>query len=322
MLYITTRNSVDCHTAYHALTEQSGPDGGLYMPFHLPILEKDEIRAMKEAGFGGTVAKILNLFFGTDINGWEVETCIGKNPLRTVITGQQIFAVEDWHVLGGRYENLVRNLYKKVCGEYGLQEPTIWFRIVTRIAVLFASYGEFSGETVDISLNVGDFSDPIAAFYARKMGLPLGTILCNSSDGGAVWDLIHRGAGNAVQLRSAVCLEILLAERFGTDTVRRYLEQSEKGGSFSLPEETAPILDDDLFVAVIGEMRINSVIRSIYRTSGYFADKCTASAFGGIQDFRARTGKSKPTLLFADSDPKFSAELIGRAADIPPEAVH
>ena len=299
MLYLTTRNGVDCHTAYHALTENAGPDGGLYIPFHLPVLSKKEIRELAESGFGSTVAKLLNLFFGTDLNAWDVETCGGKNPLRIVDTGQQIFVLEDWHVLGGKYENLVRNLYEKACSEYGLKEPTVWFRIVIRMAVLFASYGEFSGETMDISVNTGDFSDPMAAYYARKMGLPLGTILCNSSENGAVWDLIHRGTGNTAQLRSAVCLEMLLSELYGADTVKRYLEQAEKGGTFSLPEEASP-LGQDLFVAVIGEARIQPVIRSVHRTSGYFADAHTASAFGGIRDFRARTGKNNPTLLFSD----------------------
>lgn len=308
MLYITTRNGVDCHTAYHALTENAGPDGGLYIPFHLPVLGKGEIREIAEAGFGDALARILNLFFGTDINGWDVETCTGKNPLRMVDTGQQISVLEDWHVLGGKYENLVRNLYERVCAEYGLKEPTVWFRIVVRIAVLFASYGEFPGDTVDISVNTGDFSDPMAAFYARKMGLPLGAILCNSSENSAVWDLIHRGSGNAAQLTGSACLEMLLAELYGADTVQRYLKQAEKSGTFSLPAETVSPLDHDLFVAVIGDARIQSVIHSVFTTSGYFADEYAASAFGGIRDFRAHTGKSNPTILFSDVDPKYGLE--------------
>ena len=43
MLYVTTRNKTDAHTAHKTLTSDRGADGGLYVPFQIPVISKEYI---------------------------------------------------------------------------------------------------------------------------------------------------------------------------------------------------------------------------------------------------------------------------------------
>ena len=48
MLYVTTRNKSDAHTAHNTLIQDRGPEGGLFVPFQLPKLSPEEIHSLKE----------------------------------------------------------------------------------------------------------------------------------------------------------------------------------------------------------------------------------------------------------------------------------
>ena len=63
MLYVTTRNNRDPFTAYRAMREGRGPDGGFFLPFRHPMFSSEEINALAEKTFGQCVAEVLNRLF-------------------------------------------------------------------------------------------------------------------------------------------------------------------------------------------------------------------------------------------------------------------
>ena len=81
MLYVTTRGKYDAFTAARTMNLDRGPDGGLFIPFRLPQLTRDEIIALGSKTFGQNVADILNLFFSTRLSGWDVDMTIGRSPV-------------------------------------------------------------------------------------------------------------------------------------------------------------------------------------------------------------------------------------------------
>ena len=94
MLYVTTRISADAFTAHRALTENRGPEGGLYLPMRMPGLTPDEIRGMGDKSFGQNVADVMNLLFNTDLDGWAVEFSIGRYPVRMVDLSGKVTVAE------------------------------------------------------------------------------------------------------------------------------------------------------------------------------------------------------------------------------------
>ena len=97
MLYVSTRNPADTYTAYRALHENATPDGGQSVPFHLSTFTHEELFALKGQSFSAIVAQMLNLFFGLNLNSWDVESAIGRTPAKLESVGQRLKIAELWH---------------------------------------------------------------------------------------------------------------------------------------------------------------------------------------------------------------------------------
>lgn len=324
MLYITTKDQKDAHTAYKTLLSDCATDGGLYIPMRIPCYTTEEIADLKERSFGDVVAQILNYFFSAQLTAWDVDFAIGRNSVKVVSLGRKIVVSELWHNPESAYSGLERSLFKKLSVNSGISAiPTDWAKIAIRIAVLFGVYGELCrcgvavfGETVDLAMDIGEYFAPVAAVYAKKMGLPVGKLLCCcNSEAGAAWDLIHRNELSTATLPAQLRLglERLLYVMYGESELVRFKDACEKRGIYSVDEEIQERLSDMMFCVVVGKERLDSVINSVYRTDNYLIDHNTALTFGAIRDYRSKAGESKTTLLFAENDPASSVQTILKA---------
>ena len=76
-------------------------------------------------------------------------------------------------------------------------------------------------------------------------------------------------------------------------------------GTSSFVEETSSTVSQPTYTSsvVVGESRVPDVINSVNRSCGYAISKDAAFTFGGLQDYRARTGASCETLLLSMEKP-------------------
>lgn len=319
MLYVSTRGSVDTYTAHRALCEARTPDGGFHLPFHQPTFSDEELSAIKAQPVGNTIAQLLNLFFGLRLTGWDVDCVIGRTPFQTESLGQRITIGEIWHNPGNTADYLIENLYALITGHKGKNKlPHGWAYVAIEISLLFGLYAAL--ETVpedgfDIAVCTGDFSHIVAVQYARKMGLPIHTILCICNENSGIWDLFNKGelyTGATVvktdmpelDTVQPMFLEYFIALQLGSDEVHRYLEACDKTAFYRIDELQLESLHMDIFSAVVSANRAHPIASGIYRTNAYSVDPYTALAYGGLQDYRAKTGISKDTLIVARSRAK------------------
>ena len=214
-------------------------------------------------------------------------------------------------------------------------QSTQWVRIAIRVAVLFAVYSvlpEDKTDLIDVAVACGDFTQPMAVWYARKMGLPIGTIICACNDNSGPWDLICRGeltTGSPVIATQTPALddpcpkglERLVFETLGYASASEFATACNKQTVFRLTEEQIPQLQAGLTAAVVGDSRVETIIRSVYRTSSYLIDPYAAIPFGAIQDYRARSGESKFTLFFVDHNPLLEAKKIAKIVGLQEDAL-
>lgn len=336
MLYRATRNKTDTYTAHRALTQERTPDGGYFVPFRLPVLDRHAVNALKERTFGENVAELLNLFFATHLTGWDVECCIGKAPVRLQTVSHRVLLAELWHNPRGQISYIIDNLYEKLCPEGDMPRASNWAQIAIRISLLFGIYGLLakSGTTqMDIAVNTGDFTVPMAAWYARKMGLPIGTIVCSCNENSATWDLLHRGEmSTGAPVVSSVTplldvsnpegIERLIFEVFGTDEVQKYVNATKKRGLYQIRPDMLQSVSDGMFVSVVGKNRIESVIHSAFASNQQLLDPYAAVSYGGLQDYRAKVGESNPTLLLFENSPLIQCQTVQKATGLTPEQIH
>lgn len=326
MLYITTRDDKDTFTAHRALTEACAPDGGGYVPLRLPSFTSDEIAALKGKSFGAIVAEILNGFFSSRLNGWDVDFCIGRNVCRLVSVHHKIMVAELWHNTDGRYDYIVDRLYKTIAGaDVADLQNTGWFRIAVRISVLFAAYGEMlnqgalaDNETFDVSVSGEDLSKPVAAWYARRMGLPIGKIICAFNENSIAWELLQRGVLHTASAGQEMhtSAERLIHGILSYDDVHIYRSKCQTGQTYTLTEAKQMALSEDFFCAVVGLARAVSIISSIYNSCSYLIDPPTSLSYGALQDYRANTGSRRVTLLLAERAALDFAKQIAAATGI------
>ena len=269
------------------------------------------------------MAHILNLFFSTGLTALDVDFLIGSNPIRINMMPHRLAICELWRNVELTYAYLERSLYQKMSATKE-KEPTDWAKIAIRIAVLFGVFAELNRNNIreaDIAVTTGDFSLPMAAWYARKMGLPIGMIICGCNENNATWDLVHHGELNtdaaivhtdfpALDHPCPKSIERLIFSVFGLKEALRYVAVCDNRGIYTLDEERSRILNDRIASAVVSGRRTSSVIISTYRASGYIIDGYTAVAYGSLQDYRASTCESRKTLLLSDNSPVHAEKEI------------
>lgn len=332
MLYATTRNKHTVETAYKVIHSDCAKDGGLFVPFRMPVFTPEEIEAMAKDSICENMAQILNLFFSCNLTGWDVEFMIGRAPVKVNTITHRILIAEAWHNNQWKLDHVVRTLSDRLRKEAG--PVGNWVSIAVRIALLFGIYGQLlsSGQVeisapVDVAVTTGDFSSPMAAWYAREMGLPIQNIICGCNANGGVWDLLHRGemgtGGIAVRSNTPEAdivlprnLERLIFGTLGVEEAERYLDCCRTGSLYVPGEESFETLRRGMFASVISDSRVSNIIHSVYRTSNYVFSPYGALAYGSLLDYRAKTGESRAALLLCERSPICDGELVASSMNV------
>ncbi len=131
-------------------------------------------------------------------------------------------------------------------------------RLAPQIAYYFSAYCDLvsseqleMGEEADFTVPTGNFGNILAAYYAKRMGLPVGRLVCASNKNNVLTDFIRTGAYNAkrtfyktmspsMDILVSSNLERLLFELSGRDAARtkeRMKSLSETGKYSLTPEE-------------------------------------------------------------------------------------
>ncbi len=335
MLYVTARDHRDAYTAHRALTLDRAADGGLYIPFRLPRYTPEQIAALADRPFSQNLAEILNVFFGCRLTGYDVEFAIGRAPVRFKSLSHRILVCEMWHNPDWKFDWMVRRLSALMLSSYQISHCSEWTFVAVRIAALFGVFGQLmrsgiigAGDRVDISLVSGDFSAPMAVWYARVMGLPIGNIVCCCNENNSLWALLHQGAlptdsiAEATDVPAAdiavpASLERLVHACGGYSEAARFLQICRRGGVYAPNEVMLGRMRSGLNVSVISTGRVTDSIRSVYSSYSYLMGPCTALAYGGLLDYRSRAGESRCALVLSDDSPAVDDALIADAMGIP-----
>ena len=337
MLYVTTRISTDAFTAFRALSENRGPEGGFYVPLRLPSFSAKQIAELADHSFANNVADVLNLFFGTKLDGCEIQLGIGRYSVKLIGLNGKITVVKTWNNPVFRFERMVSGVEKIIRQSDQIsKKPSDWLRIAVRVAVLFGIYGQLlqnatisQQQTIDVSVPSGDLSELMAVWYAKKMGLPVGTIVCCCNENNALWGLLHKGELRtdllATHTHTQMCdfavptdLERLIFGVFGHEEVKRFCEASMTGAIYCLDDKQTEQLREDIYVSVVSTKRIGSVIPNLYKITEFIADPYTALSYSGLSDYRSIMGGSRHALVISEESPLFSLEFVAQCMDMLP----
>ena len=316
MLYVTTRNSRDLYPCLRPLMQDDGPAGGLYVPKELP-------RLVSGGTFGDQVAQVLNSLYLPRLTGAKVNFAIGQSPVRLRAMHHRIALAECWHNPQWDMDWAALELLRLIYPEGDLQSCSEWGRLSVRMAMMagvlqrIVDAGIADQEhPVDIAVETGDYGWPLAAVYLRKMGAPIGTIVCACLDNSSLWDLFRRGelrtgASGAEKLQRG--LERLTCACLGQEEAQRCGAVFERRGVYAPEPEQLALLQEQLYAAVLSTRRVQQLMRSVYHSSGDILTLEAAAAYAGLMDYRAAAAEARTSLVMMEQSPVCQAELV-RAA--------
>ncbi len=335
MLYVTTRSKMDAETVSKALSSDRGQDGGWYIPMQMPAFFQEQLADLTNKPFWEVVAEILNLFFSCRLTAEDLDLSLGQNCIGFTQMSHRIVVAEAWRNVERDYAYIQQQLAWKVCDSLGCSRRlTSWLRIAVRLSLLFGVFAQLTqtgvltqGQVVDISVAAEDFSAVMSFWYGRMMGLPIGKIICSCNENSGAWDLLHLGElhtnTSVTHTSTPLCdlafpleLERLIHGAVGCEEASVFAKRAADGLLYRPEEQTAAAIRKGMFAAVVSRSRMDALIPSVYRTNSYILGTYTALAYGGLMDYRAKTGESGPAMIWAERSPDCDREVVAEAMQV------
>ena len=205
-----------------------------------------------------------------------------------------------------------------------------WGRLVPQIVYYFASYFQLvntgkitMGERVDYCVPTGNFGDILAGYYAKRMGLPVGTLVCASNRNNVLTDFIstgtydarrefHRTTSPSMDILVSSNLERLLFHAAGSDkAVAGYMNELNQNGVYTVSPEVLAVIRESFACGCAGDEEVAAEIKARYEQDHYLCDTHTAVAFKVAENYRARTGSKAPMVVLSTASPfKFPCDVL------------
>ena len=191
-----------------------------------------------------------------------------------------------------------------------------------------------AGQPINICVPSGNFGNILSAYYAMRMGVPVGRLICASNKNKVLTDFINTGVYDAnreffvtnspsMDILISSNLERLLFHLAGEDPaeVRNLMEQLSATGRYTVNKKIKAGLDELFSAGFADEDEIDAAIGELYGSEGYLMDTHTAVGYKVWKDYAERTGDMTPTLIASTASPyKFAASIaksigIGQGTD-------
>lgn len=187
------------------------------------------------------------------------------------------------------------------------------------------------GDRVNFCVPTGNFGNILAAYYAKKMGLPVGKLICASNCNDVLTDFIRTGVYDrnrpfhttmspSMDILISSNLERLLFDLSGGDDelVRRYMAQLAETGRYEIGEEMLQKLQKRFYGGFCNEEETASAIGRLYREKGCLIDPHTAVAAKVLEDYRRETGDRTPAVFASTASPyKFCDSVLTAIGETP-----
>ena len=198
-----------------------------------------------------------------------------------------------------------------------------WGRLAPQIVYYFSAYcdmlaaGDVAlGDEINICVPTGNFGNILAAYYARRMGLPVGKLICASNRNNVLTDFIRTGrydARRAFHLTTSPSMDILVSsnlermlfELCGRDaeTVRGWMAELQEKGCYEIGGGAQAALAGLMYGAWASEEDCAAEIARAWNEEKYLIDPHTAVAMKALRDYRAQTGDARPCAVASTASP-------------------
>ena len=203
-------------------------------------------------------------------------------------------------------------------------------RLAPQVVYYFRAYADLVqagrirvGEKVHFVVPTGNFGDILAGYFAKRMGLPVGRLVCASNANDVLTEFISTGVYDrrrpfykttspSMDILVSSNLERLLYLLSEGDCgyVAGLMEQLNREGHYQVSPQLLERLQAEFDCACCDDAGAAEVIRRLWQEQHYLCDPHTAVAWSAAEQVRLEDGA--PVMVLSTASPyKFPAAVLG-----------
>lgn len=205
-----------------------------------------------------------------------------------------------------------------------------WGRLLPQIVYYVSAYCDLlnagtieAGTRVNFCVPTGNFGNILSGFYAKRMGVPIGRLICASNENNVLTDFIKTGtydrnrpfyqtASPSMDILISSNLERLLSLLSGSDEeVRGYMQKLSETGTYTVSDRVLRAVQAEFSCGFCTDAQGAQTIGRTFRESRYLLDTHTAVACTVLDAYRSGTGDQTLTVVESTASPfKFCASVL------------
>ncbi len=205
-----------------------------------------------------------------------------------------------------------------------------WGRLVPQIVYYISAYCDLiengtikNGDKMNVVVPTGNFGNILAAYYAKKMGIPVNKLICASNANNVLTDFLKTGVydrNRSFYTTTSPSMDILISSNLerllfhlageNDETIRDWMGKLSSEGKYEISEDVkAQVVS--LFDAGCCDDEATAVTISEYYKKGYLCDTHTAVAVKVYDEYVEATGDKTESVIASTANPyKFSAAVL------------
>ena len=215
-----------------------------------------------------------------------------------------------------------------------------WGRLLPQIVYYISAYcdmvnsGKIAlGDKINVVVPTGNFGNILAAYYAKKMGIPFGELICASNANNVLTDFLKTGTYDRNRkffTTTSPSMDILISSNLerllyhltdeNAEAVSEWMAQLSSEGKYTVCDKVKSLVTDLFDAGCCDDKDTAETISATYK-DGYLLDTHTAVAVKVYDEYVKATGDKKETIIASTANPyKFSAAVLGAVAEVPADA--
>lgn len=211
-----------------------------------------------------------------------------------------------------------------------------WGRLLPQVVYYLSTYAELVkageiqlGEAINVVVPTGNFGNILAAYYAKKMGLPVNKLICASNANNVLTDFLTTGVYDrnrafyattspSMDILISSNLERLLYDLCGRDdaTIRDWFGQLGKTGRYEVSQDVKDQIKELFWAGCCDDEGTKQTIGDTFRKDHYLCDTHTAVAVNVYRQYKEATGDETKTVIASTASPyKFASSVLGAITD-------
>ena len=206
-----------------------------------------------------------------------------------------------------------------------------WGRVLPQIVYYISAYCDLlkngtiaTGDSINVCVPTGNFGNILAAYYAKRMGVPIKKLICASNSNNVLTEFIETGVYDrnrqfhntlspSMDILVSSNLERLIFELSGHDDtfVRTCMNSLNEDGRYEVKGAIKSAIQKEFTAGCCDDEQTKQTIGKIWKEHGYLIDPHTAVAFHVLDQYREKTGDKTPCVVVSTASPfKFCAAVL------------